>query len=123
MRVKPLRKSWIGEAKRCRPLGEVLRQGDQGGRGTAPRLPLGWQGKNPALWAGLFQLERLSVQSFCGLGSRFEFIFDIYEPAIEAGFGRVDTLFQALEASSDGNGDVVRVFVDNALDLFEVFEV
>lgn len=38
----------------------------------------------------------------------------------EARFGGVKALFQSLEASGDGDGDVVAVLVDDALDVFEV---
>jgi hypothetical protein len=74
--------------------------------------------------AGFFRLERLFVQRLCvAIGSRVEFIFDICEPAVEARFRRIYALFQALEAASDGYGDIVSALANNVLDLFEIFVV
>lgn len=87
-------------------------------------MPRDWHGKNPAFRAGFFRLERLFVQRrSVTCGSRFESVLDICEPAVEARFHRIYALFHALEAASDGDGNIVAVLVNNALDLFEVFVV
>ena len=83
-----------------------------------------WHGKNPAFGAGFFRLERLLVQRVSGaFGSRFELVLYIRDAVVEARFRRIEAFFQALEAASDGDGDVVGVLVNNGLDLFEVVAV
>ena len=86
--------------------------------------PLGAARKKPRSVAGFFRLERLFVHRLSvAYGSRFEFVFDIREAAVEARFCRIYSLLQALEAARDGNCDIVSALVNNALDSFDVFVV
>ena len=50
-----------------------------------------------------------------------DLVLDFREAGIEAGFGGIYALLQSLEASGDGDGNVVAVLVDDTLDEFEVF--
>ena len=104
------------------PLGEVPMAGGSRGSGNRPSVASAVARKKPRLLAGFFRLERLFVQRL-SVSERFEFVLDIREPTVEARFHRIYALLQALEAASDGNGDVVAVLVNDALDLFEVVVV
>jgi hypothetical protein len=67
--------------------------------------------KTPLL-AGFFRLERLFVQRLTvACGSRFEFVFDICEAAVEARFHRIYAFLHPLEAASEGDCDIVSALV------------
>ena len=47
-------------------------------------------------------------------------VLDSGKPCVEAGFGAINPFLQSLERARDGNGEVIRALVDDALDTFDV---
>ena len=130
----------VGEtakAKFSQPPGGGVRQGDKGVGGRPSKRQRCSEKAPPcdgafcdSTWSG-DSSRALAVHHLANRGelvgkilpTGFDLVLNFRKAGVKARFACVDALLKSLETAGDGDGDVIGAFVNDALDLFEVFMV